>query len=118
MIELDPLVEGIEALPPSPYPLPELFKALSDPNADLSRIVEIISFEPALTSKLLQLCNSAYFSRGRPASNVIEAVNRLGFQTVYRAVAAIKSPQLFRSTNNSFGLDPHEIWKHSAVAAL
>jgi putative nucleotidyltransferase with HDIG domain len=118
MIDLDALLRGVDALPVSPYPLPELFKALSDPNTDMGRVVEIIQYDPALTAKLLQLCNSAFFGRGRPANEVSEAVARLGFQTIYRVVASLKSPQLFRPSAKGYGIDPQAIWKHSAVAAL
>src|SRR4051794_10472010 len=118
MIDVDALLDGIETLPASPYPLPELSKALTDPNADLNRVVEIISFDPALTAKLLQLCNSASFSRGTPANDVAQAVNRLGFQTVYRALAALKGPQIFRRSGKAGGFDPVDLWTHAVMSAI
>src|SRR3954471_17597959 len=117
MIDVDALLDGIETLPASPYPLPELSKALTDPNADLNRVVEIISFDPALTAKLLQLCNSAAFSRGNPANDVAQAVNRLGLQTVYRALTALKGPQIFPKPRTG-GIDPVDLWTHSVMTAI
>jgi putative nucleotidyltransferase with HDIG domain len=116
--DLDVLLDGVDSLPPSPYPLPELFKALSDPNADLSHVVDLISSDPALTANLLHLCNSAFSARGKAANTVGEAVSRLGFRTVYRVVASIRSPQLFRPSKADYGIDPREVWKHSVVAAM
>ena len=117
-IEVDAFLDGVDALPASPYPLPELFKALSDPDADLTHVVDLISSDPGLTTNLLKLCNSAYLARGKAVNNVTEAVNRLGFRAVYRVVAAIKSPQLFKASKGSEGIPLHEIWKHSVVTAL
>jgi putative nucleotidyltransferase with HDIG domain len=115
---LDALLDSVDALPPSPYPLPELFKALTNPDIDLGRVAEIIMFDQALTTKLLQLCNSAFFSRGRPAKDVSEAISRLGFQTVYRVVASIKGPRIFQPKGGAYGFATEELWKHSALSAL
>lgn len=115
---LDSVLDRVDALPPSPYPLPELFRALTDPDTDIGKVVEIISYDSALTARLLQLCNSAFISRGRPANTVTEAINRLGFHTVYRVVASIKGPQIFQAKGKAFGFSPEEIWKHSVMTAL
>jgi putative nucleotidyltransferase with HDIG domain len=116
--EVVALLDSVEALPASPYPLPELFKALTDPDSDLSTVVGIITFDQALTAKLLQLCNSACFSPGRHINTVAEAINRLGFQTVYRVVASIKGPQIFQLAGKSYGFSNEELWQHAVLSAL
>ena len=78
--KIDALIDGISDLPSSPYPLPELFKALREADVDLDPVVDMISFDPALTAKLLKTCNSAYFGRSDPINDVREAVNRRAFK--------------------------------------
>ncbi|MDB6032677.1 MAG: signal transduction protein [Verrucomicrobiales bacterium] len=115
---IDGLLDSVEALPLSPYPLQELLKALTDPESDLSEVVRIITFDPILTAKLLQLCNSAFISRSAPANTVGEAISQLGFQTVYRVVASIKGPQIFQLRGGACGFAAEQSWKHSVLSAL
>jgi putative nucleotidyltransferase with HDIG domain len=115
---IDALLDGVEALPRSPYPLQELLRALTDPDADLNEVVRIITYDPVLTAKLLQLCNSAFISRRTPANTVGEAISQLGFQTVYRVVASIKGPQIFQSREGACGFSAEQLWKHSVLTAL
>ena len=53
------------------------------------RLWDIISFDPALTAKVLQICNSAVYRGSHKVNDVSEAVNRLGLRTVYGIVAAV-----------------------------
>src|SRR6058998_3843257 len=113
MDRIEELLDGIDTLPLSPTPLPQLFRALTDTDSDLSQVVDLISFDPALTAKLLKTCNSAFFGRAEPANDVAEAVQRLGFQTVYRLVATVKGAQVLRPSQNSSGVDANDLWSHS-----
>ena len=116
--KIDALIDGISDLPSSPYPLPELFKALREADVDLDPVVDMISFDPALTAKLLKTCNSAYFGRSDPINDVREAVNRLGFQTVYKVVAAVRGNQILGPMKKTHGIDAGALWKHSVTSAF
>jgi hypothetical protein len=118
MDKIDELLDSIDTLPPSPYPLPELFKALTEADSDLSQVVDLISFDPALTAKLLQTCNNAFFARSVPVNDVSSAVNRLGFQTVYRVVATVRGVQVLRPSQKSYGVEISELWRHSVRTAF
>ncbi len=118
LAEIDALLDTVQAFPPSPYPLPELFKALMDPDGDLDRVVQIISLDPVLTARILQLCNSALLARGGRLQSVAEAIKRLGFQAVYQVTAAIKCPHIFQPAARAFGHDPVDLWKHSVMSAM
>lgn len=116
--QIDALIDGISDLPSSPYPLPELFKALREADVDLDPVVDMISFDPALTAKLLKTCNSAYFGRSEAINDVREAVNRLGFQTVYKVVAAVRGNQVLGPMKKTYGINAGDMWKHSVTSAF
>ncbi|HEY0456046.1 MAG TPA: HDOD domain-containing protein [Verrucomicrobiae bacterium] len=116
--DVDRFLDGIEMLPPSPYPLPQLLKALGDPDTDLNKLVDIISLEPSLAAKLLQLCNSAFFSRGTPVNSVREAIHRLGLQTIYRVVASIRGPRALGTASRFTGVEAEDLWRHSVMTAF
>ena len=115
--KIDQLLDGVEKLPPAPKLLPQLMHALSDMDCDMSSVVDMITFDPALTARLLQMCNSAYFGLAQRVASVSEAVSRLGFHEVYHVVA-IMSGEKFLRPAHSTGLDPERLWKHAVITAF
>jgi putative nucleotidyltransferase with HDIG domain len=117
MDAIDDLLKRVERLPPAPKLLPQLLTALSDLNADISRVVDLITFDPALTAKVLQVCNSAYYAFSMRVSTVADAVNRLGFHGIYTTVAMASSEDFLKTGKHS-ALDPDAMWHHLVTSAF
>src|SRR6266487_3800432 len=117
MDKIDQFLDRIDSLPPAPQVLPQLLNALADAKTDVSRVVDLIAFDPALTAKLLQTCNSAFFGKSTPVNDVAEAVKRLGFRTVYRVVAAVRGAHCFRQSEGT-SLNAGELWRHCVTVAF
>lgn len=65
---------------PSPSPvLLRLLKAASDERTSASDLAGIIELDPGLTTRLIKMANSAFFSRGRTVSSVSQAILTIGF---------------------------------------
>jgi putative nucleotidyltransferase with HDIG domain len=107
----------IDNLPPAPQILPQLLRLLTDVDTDMGRIVELISLDAGLTAKVMQACNSAFLGAATPARDVAEAVNRLGFQSIYRMVAVVTGMRTLRPPTG-LNLDPAALWRHSVTTAL
>ncbi len=107
----------VEVLPMSPTLLPKLLPKLSDLDTNFDEVVEIIAFDPALTSKLLQICNSAYFGHKSEVNSVAEAVNHVGYQAVYLLVAMISGSSCFPHPSPP-GVDGAKLWQHSIATAF
>jgi HD-like signal output (HDOD) protein len=94
--QLKTLTSRINSLPT----LPSLHKQLTDElrreEASLERVAEIISRDIAMTAKILQLVNSAFFGLSQPAATVHEAVVYLGLTTIR---ALVLSVQVFSQFN-------------------
>lgn len=108
----------MDRLPVTPAILPKLLQAFSDPDLEIDGAVKLISHEPALTAKVLRLCNSAYFAWATPATDVATAINRLGLQSVYSLVVAASSASVFKSYRSEFDFDLGTLWTHSVLAAV
>src|SRR6185295_14348478 len=117
MQELDDYINRVQHLPPAPKILPQLLALLSRDNIDSSQVVDLMMYDPALTAAALQLCNCAYFAAA-PASDLSEAVARLGFQRIYQLVAAVSGARLLSSAQKGYGIDEGELWKHSVASAV
>ena len=75
-------VGQIDRLPPVPQVYTALTKVLANQEASAEDVAEIIKQDTAMCAKILQLVNSAFFSRGIPSTDICQAVTRLGFQLV------------------------------------
>lgn len=117
MDAIDALLKQVETLPTAPRLLPQLLEALSDVDADTGRVVELITFDPALTAKVLQVCNSAFYSFSMRVSTVADAVNRLGFHGVYMIVAMASSEDFLKAGRHT-ALDPDVMWRHLVTSAF
>lgn len=118
MKELDDYISQVKHLPPAPMVLPKLLSLLSHPDTASDQVVECVSFDPALTASVLQLCNSAFFAGATPADDLNEAVNRLGFNEVYRLVAVVSGQRLLAPPSKGYGIDKGELWKHCVTSAI
>ena len=118
MQELDEYINKVKNLPPAPRILPELLTLLRKENVDSSRVVQLISYDPAITASLLRLCNSALFAGSSPATDLDQAVQRLGFRQIYTLVAAISGARALSHAQKGYGINAGELWKHSVTAAV
>jgi len=114
----DSYIEKVPQLPPAPTVVVELLGLLSDPDRDLDRIVELIGHDPSLTAEVLKHCNSAFFAGASPATDMFEAVTRLGLYEVYTIVGAVVGANSMRMQGIDKSFDSTALWKHSVTTAV
>ncbi len=112
--KLRQLIAQIGALPSLPVILEELHAELLSKESSMRRIGEIIGRDAGMTTKILQLVNSAFFSVPQSVSSPGQAVVLLGMETVK---ALVLVTQLFTkfdvSQTPGFSID--ELWQHSLL---
>ncbi len=87
----------IVALPPSSQTYNDLSEELSKEQADVSKVARIVERDPALSAKLLQLVNSAFFGMPRKMSSPREAILCLGLRTLQAIVCSSRIFEFVRS---------------------
>jgi putative nucleotidyltransferase with HDIG domain len=110
------VVSGMQSLPSLPTLYLEVVEEAEAPNGSLEKIGKLIERDMAMTAKVLQLVNSAFFGLRRQVSSPVQAVSLLGIDTIK---ALILSAQVFGHLHPehtpSFSLDA--LWHHSMVIA-
>jgi HD-like signal output (HDOD) protein len=91
---LQEVVGRVGSLPTAPRMYERLNRLLCDGTADISQIAAAIQHDPALTAKVLQLGNSAFFHVGHDVIDINEAMVRIGLNTLRTLVLA---SEVFRS---------------------
>jgi HD-like signal output (HDOD) protein len=118
------LVEALEVelagekidLPSFPEIAVRVRKALANDNVEIDHVVRVISAEPALAARLLQLSNSAALnSSGKRLTDLRTAISRIGFNMARSATIAFAMSQLRRAEAYK-GLDAPltELWQQGA----
>jgi HD-like signal output (HDOD) protein len=111
------LTGGLKNLPSLPELYLEIADALQSPTASAQRIADIASQDPALSAKLLQLSNSAYFGFSRKVFTVAEAVQLLGVSVIQSLAMAVPIfSSFYRNKCPNFPIDL--IWDHSAQTGV
>lgn len=110
------LVGRIRTFPTIPTLYVEVLRELNSTTSSTQRVGEIISKDLAMTTKVLQVLNSAYYGLSRQITDLSEGVGILGFDTVKSLVLCI---QLFSQYDKVkpifFSID--RLWRHSNVVA-
>lgn len=112
------IVREVKHLPSAPKVLPRLKQLLCDGNSAMHEIVALIRVEPGIAARVLQMGNSAYFSKGVRCFTVEEAVNRVGYDQVYELVSYAVASQVLVRPLDVYGIDADELWAMSVSCAL
>jgi HD-like signal output (HDOD) protein len=123
------LVESLEVelagekidLPSFPDVAVRVRKALANDEVDVEDVVRIVSAEPALAARLLQLSNSAALnSTGKRVTDLRAAISRIGFNMARSATIAFAMSQLRRAEAYKTLREPlDELWGRAThVAAV
>jgi len=106
------VITGIKTLPSVPLLYNKLVKELQSEDASSQVVGDIIAQDAAMTAKILQLVNSAFFGLSDNVSSPQRAVTLLGLNTIKALVLGI---QVFSEFQGRKGLpvSVDTIWKHS-----
>ena len=114
----DAVVRQLRHLPSAPQVLPHLKTLLSDGNSSLADVVALIRLDQGIAAHVLQMGNSAYFSKGTRCYTVDEAVYRVGYDQVYGLVLNAVSAQILVRPLIVYDLVADELWRRSITCAL
>jgi len=111
------ILSQTETLPSLPAIYTDVVSELQSPDPSVKKIGEIISADLAMTAKILQVVNSAFFGLIRKISNPREAVMLLGTDTIKALVLSVK---IFSEFNQKkfgwFNFD--ELFNHSMSVSM
>jgi HD-like signal output (HDOD) protein len=95
----------------------KVLRTCNEPNTCANDLNRVISFDPVLTGRVLQLINSAYYSLPSKVNSLTRAIILLGLNTVKNLVLSLAVFESFskRDTFRVFSAD--DFWTHSLSVA-
>ena len=112
---LKAVVAQIGDLPPVPQVYAKLCEMLKSPECSIADVGRVIETDVAMTAKILQVTNSAFFGLRREVTTAVQAASLLGLNTIKALVlttglfAPIEGSKLPRG----FSIDV--LWRHSMI---
>ncbi len=113
-MELNALLASHKAVPSMPKVVALLMVELDQPEPDVRKVSKLISADPGLTTRILQIANSAFFQLSRSISEVNEAVAILGLVQVRSLVSAVSLVGTFQMVP---GINMQQFWRYSLNTA-
>jgi HD-like signal output (HDOD) protein len=104
------------SLPSLPSLYLQLTEELRSPDVSASRISQIVSKDLAMTSKILQIVNSAYFGLSRQISSIERAILLMGLEMLRSFVLSVEVFSMFEAKKMA-GLAVAGLWRHSMNCA-
>lgn len=118
---IDLILEQIDQLPTLSPIAVRIINVVESGGADLREIAKIIELDPALTAKLLSLCQRADRTTSTKITTIDRAVVMLGLEAVRAAVLSVEIFGLLTSQDDQpVGVDPFdrkELWRHMVAVA-
>ncbi len=111
--ETNDLISEVTQLPVQPGAAMRLLWMLEDPRTSAADLGRLIESDPALSTQVIRLSNTAFYGLSGKVSSAWRAVTVLGLATV-RAIATTAAFDLFSEKGRSV---PDEFWEHSVTTA-
>ncbi len=108
------IMEEVRILPTFPENIMELQRLCVDPNASIGIISDKIMLDPALSSDLLKLSNSAGFVPGKRIETITDAVKIIGMKNLNGILLATGAWRILDARYSRF----EEVWQHCNQTAF
>jgi putative nucleotidyltransferase with HDIG domain len=103
-------------IPPFPLIAIRILQLTNQDDVPLRQLSDLISSEPAFSSEVLTIANSALYARRVPVNNVLQAIAVLGTNTLKGLCLTVGVRAYLGSSLNHETL--RAIWRHSLACAL
>jgi len=115
---LEQVVNNLGQLPSIPDVAGKVINMVNDPESSFNQIALEISKDQAITTNVLKLCNSAYFSRGKEILSVERATVTLGIKEVKDIVFVAATKSILDKEIIGYDLAKGDLWKHGLSVAV
>ena len=99
-------------MPSLPVSVGKVLEICNNSDVNAKDLNQVISLDPVLTGKLLQLINSAYYGLSSNITSLIKAITMLGINTVKNLALSTAILGTLPKNKKSTGLNMEGYWRH------
>lgn len=112
---IESTINNIAALPTIPEVATKILNMVNDPEVSFKAVAEEISKDQTMTTNILKLCNSAYFSKGKEITSIDRAIVTLGIKEVTNIVMVIAAKPILDKAVIGYDIGKGELWKQGLL---
>ena len=117
-VPLKDLMFEMRSLEPFPGVAARVLEVAGRDEVVPSELIELVQTDPGITSKVLKLCNSAYYGFQREIASLHEAGNLLGVTTLVNLVLTSSAGKYFRDYGSAKGPSMESRWEQCVSNAI
>jgi len=107
----------VEAIPSLPAAVQRLGQLAQDPEANESDLIQVISSDEVLTSRILRAANSPFYGLSQRISTVSHAIVVLGLQTIRNLALGVSVFGARMGADHAHSLHRDDLWRHALTVA-
>jgi HD-like signal output (HDOD) protein len=115
--QIETLMTNLDRLPYIPEVASKVINMVNDPEVSFKHVADEIAKNQAMTTSILKLCNSAYFSKGKEISSIDRAVVTLGMKEVKDIVLLVAAKPLLVKPVTGYDLGEGDLWHQGLAVA-
>lgn len=116
-IDITTIINDIDDLVSLPDIALRVNQMIDDPNCNINTVADILSQDPAMTTRVLGLANSAMFGLRSEVDSVSKAINVIGTQRLRDLIIATSAVKSFEGIPNEL-ISMDDFWMHSLYCGL
>lgn len=113
-----PEILSAENIPALPQTLVKLMECCNDPEVEIGQLGPIVSQDLVISTKVINLANSAFLGTRTNFTSIDQAVIYLGMDTLKNIVVSVSVHETFKDRKQHAGLRIEEFWYHSLLTAI
>lgn len=110
-------IGAVSTLPSLPRTWQKLTDAMMEPTSSIKDVARLVEADLALSARVLQVVNSAFFALPRALTQVDEAVSYVGLNLVRSLTLSEELTRMIRWGDVAPGFDPERLQRHSLATA-
>jgi putative nucleotidyltransferase with HDIG domain len=115
--ELLAKAESMKALPTLNTVITEVLRVMNDKNSSFNQLFTVVRYDQAISSKIISIANSAYYSRGWSITNLERAMVAIGFEEIKNILVCLV---FLKEILNGWKLSQADLavlWNHTVSVA-
>lgn len=105
-------------LPPFDKTALRIQQEIQKPDVNISKIEKQLIADPAMSSQILKVANSAFFRGLSKVMTVREAIVRMGLDEITRIVMVLTQKKMYQTSDTFIKNYRNTLWQHALVCAL
>ena len=115
--ELQASLQSCNNLPSPPGVATKIVDLANDPNSDMKSISDVITLDPAITSKILRVANSPMYAQRNKVETLRKALVVLGMNATVSLALSFSLLKSWQTKEDTDGLDYELFWRRALLSA-